>query len=87
MSTNRKGGNKNVRKVWEKYMRLRFESLFVPFNDKVHSLRDDGSVVARKDKDIRVYEDVGVDYGTFKLKYRITGEMPLPKKFDMDIEV
>lgn len=76
--------NKELRKVWEKYMKDRFTRLYkTQFNPAIHKLRDDGSVVWYNNTEYPRYcEDVGVDYRTFKLKYRTTGAMPVPFKLE-----
>ena len=76
--------NKELRKIWEKYMKDRFTKLYrTAFNPNVHKIRDDGSVIWQGDpRGPRYCEGVGVDYRTFKLKYRTTGVLPLPFKLE-----
>lgn len=77
--------NKELRKIWEKYMRDRFTKLYkTAFNPNIHKIRDDGSVIWHGDPAYgpRYCEDVGVDYRTFKLKYRTSGVMPVPFKLE-----
>lgn len=79
---------KAIRKIWLDYMKKRFSQIHGAFNPNVHTIRDDGSVTTGKNAqgNMWTYEDVGVDYRTFKLKYRATGIQVVPSKLGGDEE-
>lgn len=70
---------KALRQAWESYMHDRVRLYRQSTRTRLpqhesYTLRDSGAVFFRGSN--QMFEGIGIDYGTFKTKYRLTGYVP-----------
>lgn len=74
------GKYKKIRKEWIRYMEQQVTKNIAPYDSTKHRILDSGSVVkitrkSAENVEKEVIEEVGMDYGTFRMKYN-TSENP-----------
>ena len=70
---NAKVTRKSIRKVWFRYMIEQYtkdySKKYGAYDATIHSIRDGGEVVVKGKFGKETLEEVGMDYGTFRMKY------------------